>query len=219
MPYTILVISFDAAQAKSIKLNFAQTPYRLIDMSLSQISVENIRKISADIGIIVGDSPDAIETCGRVKSLVPLPLVVTTQKRESMTETAAIRNGADDYVEFDPNSPTLQLKIQRLLYNRGLRPQLEAPNVDLTLDLAKREFRMAGIPIHVTRTEFELLRILMENQDRVVDRRELIDRLWGGWQKADHVLEVHISRLRAKISKAGGKSLFRSVRGIGYRLH
>lgn len=219
MPFTIMLVNFEPTQTKSIKANFSGTAYRLIELSPLKVSIENIRKIAPDIAIIVGDSPEAIESCGKIKTFNPVPIVVTTQKRESITELAAMKSGADDYIEFDPNSPTLQIKIQKILLNRGIRPWLEVPSIQMTLDLAKREFMLGGIPIHLTRTEFELIRILMENQDRVVDRRELIDRLWGGWQKADHVLEVHISRLRSKISKAGGKSLFQSVRGIGYRLH
>lgn len=219
MPFTIMLVSFDSNQTNSIKANFSGTSNRIIELSPTKISIENIRKIAPDITIIVGDSPEAIESCGKIRAFSSLPIVVTTLKRDSITEVAAMKTGADDYVEYDQSSPTLQIKIQKILLNRGIRPWLEVPSIQMTLDLAKREFTLAGIPIHLTRTEFELLRILMENQDRVVDRRELIDRLWGGWQKADHVLEVHISRLRSKISKAGGKSLFQSVRGIGYRLH
>ncbi|MEY3408225.1 MAG: hypothetical protein RL038_1286 [Actinomycetota bacterium] len=219
MPYKLLIISFDAEQHHALKLSFAQTQYQLINIGHANISSENIRKIQPDLGIIVGDSPEAITMCGKIKNISSMPIIVLTKNRESITELAAIKNGADDYLEFDPTSPTLQYKIQRLLMNRGIRPQIEIPSAGLSLDLDRREFRLAGLPIHLTRTEFELIRILMENQHRVVDRRELIERLWGGWQQADHVLEVHLSRLRGKILRAGGKNLFQSVRGIGYRLH
>ena len=72
--------------------------------------------------------------------------------------------------------------------------------------------------VELTRTEFDLLAILMENSHRVVHRQELLDRIWGTWYGDDHVLETHISRMRKKVTDARGPRVAWAVRGVGYRL-
>ena len=70
----------------------------------------------------------------------------------------------------------------------------------------------------LTRIEFDLLGILLEQPTRVVPRDELVSRVWGSWFGDDHVVEVHLSRLRAKVVRAGGPRIGVAVRGVGYRL-
>jgi DNA-binding response OmpR family regulator len=89
---------------------------------------------------------------------------------------------------------------------------------DLIVSLDNRIVSFGQTIINLTRTEFELLAILMHNKHRVVHRQELLDRVWGTWFGDDHILEVHISRLRRKIELHGGPRIAVAVRGVGYRL-
>jgi DNA-binding response OmpR family regulator len=130
---------------------------------------------------------------------------------------AAIRSGADDYMELSLDAPTLAMKARRMLGLRGVHPILESTDKEIFMDVDRQLVTLHKKQLQLTRTEFEILRILLENSHRVVDRRELIDRIWGGWFGTDHVLEVHVSRLRRKLKDAGRDSLL-SVRGVGYRL-
>jgi DNA-binding response OmpR family regulator len=77
---------------------------------------------------------------------------------------------------------------------------------------------LAGAELDLTRIEFDLLAILLEHPTRVVPREELVSRVWGSWFGDDHVVEVHLSRLRAKVVRAGGPRIGVAVRGVGYRL-
>ena len=88
----------------------------------------------------------------------------------------------------------------------------------LEIDVHLRSAKIHGADVKLSKTEFELLTALTENHDRVVSRPELVERVWGRWHGDDHMLEVHISRLRGKIRAAGGPRLIESVPGFGYRL-
>ena len=73
-------------------------------------------------------------------------------------------------------------------------------------------------PVELTRTEFDLLEILMERPKNVFSRRSLLESVWGGeWFGEVHVVDVHIGHLRKKLTEAGAaKDLIRTIRGIGY---
>jgi DNA-binding response OmpR family regulator len=75
-----------------------------------------------------------------------------------------------------------------------------------------------SVPVELTRTEFDLLEILMEHPKNVFSRKSLLEEVWGGeWFGEVHVVDVHIGHLRKKLTDAGApKELIRTVRGIGY---
>ncbi len=88
----------------------------------------------------------------------------------------------------------------------------------VSIDVDTRRAFVARQEIHLTRTEFELLRLLLSARDRVLPRAEIVRAIWGDWPGDDHLIEVHVSRLRRKIVTAGGPSIVEAVRGVGYRL-
>ena len=87
---------------------------------------------------------------------------------------------------------------------------------DLKVD--SRTTLLDGSAIHLTRTEFDLLTAMMENPERVCTREMLLERVWGEWFGDTHVVEVHMSRLRNKVTAAGGPKIGTVVRGVGWRL-
>lgn len=89
----------------------------------------------------------------------------------------------------------------------------------ILLDGPSRMVYVNEEPVHLTRTEFDLLAMLLAQPQRVFTRAELIGAVWGEtWFGDDHFVETHASRLRRKISAAGGPRIAAAVRGVGYRL-
>ncbi|MEP7161732.1 MAG: response regulator transcription factor [Dermatophilaceae bacterium] len=88
----------------------------------------------------------------------------------------------------------------------------------VSIDPDTRRAFVGDVEVHLTRTEFELLRLLLSSGQRVLPRTEIVRAIWGDWPGDDHLIEVHVSRLRRKIVNAGGPSVVEAVRGVGYRL-
>ena len=85
------------------------------------------------------------------------------------------------------------------------------------MDLGSREVRVSADPVRLTLKEFDLLRLLMENQGRVYSRQQMLDLVWGtGFVGESRTVDVHIGTLRTKLGPCG--EYIETVRGIGYRL-
>jgi len=129
--------------------------------------------------------------------------------------------GADDYLVKPFAFSELLARVNAL----GRRPALQAEPTklrvhDLEMDLIRRHVERNGQTIDLQPKEFELLELLMRNEDRVVTRTMLLERVWGfHFDPKTSVVETHISRLRGKIDKPFAVPLLHTVRNIGYSLH
>ena len=170
---------------------------------------------------------DGVETLARIRADDPLlPVLMLTAKDSVDDRVGALKGGADDYVSkpFDLNE--VAARLEALLRRSGLTadaleddPAEQILQVgDLTLDDARHEVTRAGVPIELTKTEFDLCRYLMENADRVMSKQQILDAVWhfdfGG---RANVVELYISYLRRKLNVAGPE-MIHTVRGVGYRL-
>jgi len=90
----------------------------------------------------------------------------------------------------------------------------------LEIDPAGREVRVAGRPVELTRTEFDMLDALSAQPRVAFSRRQLLDRVWGGdWYGDEHVIDVHVGNVRRKLDDdAAAPRYIRTVRGVGYRM-
>ena len=88
---------------------------------------------------------------------------------------------------------------------------------DLVMDTGAREVRRGGVPISLTKTEFDLLELLMSNAGIVIDRDTIYDRIWGyDFETSSNSLDVYIGYLRRKTEVDGLSRLIHTVRGVGY---
>jgi DNA-binding response OmpR family regulator len=87
----------------------------------------------------------------------------------------------------------------------------------VVVDTSTRTATATGCELNLTRTEFDLLALFIGAPQRIFSRDELLDGVWGSWYGDDHVVEVHISRLRRKVKAASGLRVCVAVRGIGYK--
>jgi DNA-binding response OmpR family regulator len=130
--------------------------------------------------------------------------------------------GADDYITKPVSSRILGLRVTNQLRRRTAQ-QTEKVEVlsagSLILDLVSHELRANGNLVALTRTEFEFMRLLMEQPKRVFTREQVIEAIGGSVDfSSDHLLDTHASRIRVKIQAAGGPRVISAVRAVGYRL-
>jgi two-component system response regulator MprA len=135
----------------------------------------------------------------------------------------ALDAGADDYL-VKPFSIEELLARLRALARRGASSAVTNSGEvleleDLRMDLASHEVSRGGVPVHLSQTEFQLLRYLMDEAGRVQSRQSLLERVWGKNFVGDtNVLDVYVRYLRRKLEPAGQPTLIQTVRGVGFLL-
>jgi two-component system OmpR family response regulator len=148
------------------------------------------------------------------------PVLILSALGEVEDRVAGLRAGGDDYLVKPFAYSELQARLEALARRRGGEvPQTRLQVADLELDLLARRAERAGTPIALQPREFRLLEYLMRHAGQVVTRTMLLEHVWDyHFDPQTNVIDVHISRLRAKIDKDFNPPLLQTVRGAGYML-
>jgi DNA-binding response OmpR family regulator len=162
-----------------------------------------------------------IEVCRIIRgrpATAHVPIIMLTARTGEADRVAGLDLGADDYVTKPFSLRELAARVRAVLRRRhGAADGTKAyTGAHLTADFDAVSIAVDGIAVRLTRREFELLRFLVENRNRVLSRDRLLERVWG----YDHFIEtrsvdVHVGRLRAKLGTAGQQ--IETVVGLGYR--
>ena len=163
---------------------------------------------------------DGIEVCRQLRAFSDAYVVMLTARGEEVDRIVGLSIGADDYL-VKPFSPReLVARVKALLR----RPRLGAGPANLPLGLLvdpqRREVKVDGRAVDLTQLEFDLLATLVRDPGIVLSRQQLLDRVWGtDFVGDDHLLDVHIAKLRHKLGDDATKPRFvETVRGVGFRV-
>ncbi|MFF1569353.1 response regulator transcription factor [Streptomyces sp. NPDC058293] len=163
---------------------------------------------------------DGVEVCRTLRREGnDVPLVLLTARSAITERVAGLDAGADDYLVKPFALEELSARLRAISRRRPALGGARLEVGDLVLDPDERRAWRAGIELDLSRREFAVLEILMENAGWVVSRTRLLEEAWDG--EADltsNSVDVHISKLRAKIDKPFGRDTITTLRGTGYRL-
>ena len=146
------------------------------------------------------------------------PVLLLTARHEVGDRVAGLDAGADDYL-VKPFAVDELLARVRALLRRYESPTSAAVMTigDLSMDVNKREVKRGGKALELTKTEFDLLHILLEQQGIVLSREYLYEHIWGyNFETNSKSLDVYIGYLRRKLDDSGEEKLLHTVRGVGY---
>jgi two-component system KDP operon response regulator KdpE len=162
---------------------------------------------------------DGVELTRRLREWSEMPIVVLSAVGEEDRKVEALAAGADDYVTkpFGPRELVARLQAAlRRAQPEGAEPTIAADGIEI--DLAGHTVLRDGEPVHLTPTEFGLLRTLARNRGRLMTHRALLVEVWGIEYEDDfQVLRTHIANLRRKIEPADGPKYVLTDPGVGYR--
>jgi two-component system KDP operon response regulator KdpE len=162
---------------------------------------------------------DGVEVTRRLREWSAMPILVLSAVGEEDRKVEALAAGADDYVTKPFGPRELVARLEAAL--RRAHPESGEPAIEvggLAIDLAARAVRRDGADIHLTPTEFELLRVLVRNRGRLMTHRALLVEVWGVEYEDDlQVLRAHVANLRRKIEPPGEHVFIRTDPGVGYR--
>ncbi|EFV14185.1 response regulator transcription factor [Segniliparus rugosus] len=221
----ILVVDDDRAVRDSLRrsLSFNGYSVRTAENGIEALSQILEDRPDAMVLDVMMPGLDGLEVCRRLRgSGDDLPILVLTARDTVSERVAGLDAGADDYLPKPFALEELLARVRALLRRRTpqLEPGVEALTFqDLSLDPATRDVRRGEREISLTRTEFALLEMLMENPRRVLTRTRLLEEVWGyDFPTSGNALEVYIGYLRRKTEAEGENRLIHTVRGVGYVL-
>lgn len=220
----ILVVEDDPRIASFLQRGLVAEGYQVAAEQDGRDGLERLRTEEFDLVILDRMLPyyDGLEVCRILHEEHNPVLVLMLTAKDSLAEKVeGLRAGADDYLTkpfaFDELLARI-VALQRRAQGRvdGER-QLKVGA--LTLDPRSRRVFRGETPITLTVREFELLRYLMANADRVVSRERLLNSVWEyGYDPGTKIVDVYVRYLRKKIDEEGAPSLIQTVRGIGYMI-
>jgi two-component system, OmpR family, response regulator RegX3 len=167
-----------------------------------------------------------LDICRDVRSRSPVPIILLTAKDAEVDKVVGLEVGADDYVTKPFSVRELIGRVRAQLRRRELDRNLtdgDGKTIEtgpVRIDLARHLVSVRGKAVNLTRSEFQVLRLLAEHPGQVFSRLEIMEELWQSEFSGDvRACDVHISNLRQKIeSDPQQPELVLTVRGIGYRL-
>jgi len=196
---------------------FETLPASTAEEALDVAAVQ--RPDAAIIDLVLPDL-DGIELCRRLREWTEMPLILLSAIGEEDAKVRALAAGADDYVTkpFGPRELVARLQANLRRIDPDPEPSVITAGDELEVDLASRTVRRAGAEVHLTPTEFDLLRLLVRNRGRLMTHRDLLIAVWGpGYSEDTQVLRAHIANLRRKIEPPDGPRYIRTDPGVGYR--
>ena len=163
---------------------------------------------------------DGLAACRRIREKgIRTPVLMLTARHDVADRVAGLDAGADDYLVKPFDLEELLARL-RALVRRGTVVDTDTQVLtvgDMTLDLDRREVRRSGEVIELTKTEFELLALLMHNAGIVLTREVIYERIWGyDFETNSKSLDVYIGYLRRKTEEGDQPRLIHTVRGVGY---
>jgi DNA-binding response OmpR family regulator len=184
-------------------------------------ALEAMHRHSPDVVVLDVMLPglDGIEVCRRLRAFSDAYVLMLTARGEETDRVVGLSIGADDYL-VKPFSPReLVARIKALLRRPRAAPAQTGPP-GLTVDAQRHEVVVDERPVSLTVIEFDLLAALAREPGSVLTRAQLLDRVWGqDFVGDDHLLDVHIGKLRTKLGDDPGQPRFiETVRGVGFRL-
>ena len=154
---------------------------------------------------------------------IKTPIIMLTAKGQEIDRVLGLELGADDYVTKPFSPRELQARVKAVLRRMEREPDDTGNDLfrfgELEVDFRQYQCRKGGKEIRLTAHEFGLLKYLIQNKDRVIDRYELLDEVWGKDVVVSHrTVDTHMANLRKKIEDDPNRSrLIISIRGIGYK--
>jgi two-component system, OmpR family, response regulator RegX3 len=167
-----------------------------------------------------------LDICREVRGRSAVPIIILTAKDAEVDKVVGLEVGADDYVTKPFSVRELLGRVRAQLRRRELdrSPLAEARRIEagpVSIDLVRHLVTVRGEQINLTRSEFQLLRLLAERPGEVMGRNEIMEELWQDTFDGDaRACDVHISNLRQKIERdAQQPELVLTVRGVGYKFN
>jgi len=226
--YKILVVEDEPDIRKLVHYNLVQDHYKVVEAENGEQALKIVQRDKPSLVILDLMMPgmSGLEVCRTLRGqdeTAKLPILMLTAKAGEADRVLGLELGADDYLAKPFSPRELVARVRAILRRANGAGQTEMPPAyqkgGLKIDFATYEVSVRGKPIKLTLKEFELLKFLVQNPNRVLNRDQLLDRVWGGETfVTPRTVDVHIRRLRKAIEKDDSNPQWiLTLRGVGYK--
>lgn len=218
----VLAIDDEPQIRKLLRISLEGHGYEVIEAATGG---EGIRRCGADApDLVVLDlglpDLDGLAVIPELRRITAVPIIVLSVRAGELDKVAALDAGANDYVTKPFGIEELVARVRVALRARPQAPtQTSFSHGPLTLDLPRRRVTLAGDPLKLSKTEFDLLALLMRNAGLVMTHRQLLREIWGPEHEDDvQYLRVYVGQLRQKLGDDPSAPRFiANEQGVGYR--
>jgi DNA-binding response OmpR family regulator len=224
MAQKILVVDDERLIVDSVKYGLQKEGYAIVVAYDGEQALAKAREEKPDLVLLDVQLPkkDGWAVCRAIREESRAPIIMLTARGEEADKVLGLELGADDYL-VKPFSLRELLARVRAALRRSTEYAEAAPQPvtigEVELDPKSHRVTCRGKLLELTRKEYDLLKVLMTNAGRVIERNNLIDRVWEtNWVGDTRTLDVHIRWLREKIERKPSQPRYiQTVRGVGYR--
>jgi two-component system alkaline phosphatase synthesis response regulator PhoP len=227
MSQRILVVDDDRQIVRLVQSYLQQSGFTVLTAYDGEEALHVVRREKPDLVVLDLMLPgrDGLDVTRIVRSdeaLAAIPILMLTARVEDVDKLIGLELGADDYLTKPFNPPEVVARVKAILRRSSgaLKPPAIVQIRGLRLDLERHAATIDDRPLELTPTEFDLLRVLMQNPERAFTRSELIEKTLGyGYEGLERTIDSHIKNLRKKIETDPARPEYlETVFGVGYRL-
>ena len=224
MAEKILVVDDEPILLKGLKFSLEQEGYEVETAVDGKEAYDKILANTYDAVILDLMLPgmDGLEVCKKVREKLMVPILMLTAKDDDSSKVLGLEYGADDYITKPFNMLELKARIKAILRRVQITDQNMTSNIlnigDFNINTLGRKVTINGQQVNLTAKEFDLLLLLIMNEERVYSREELLETIWGYEYFGDvRTVDVHIRRLREKIETNSSQPDYILTKwGVGY---
>ena len=219
----VLVVDDERAIRRFLRAALEAHGYVAIEATTGEEAIRAAVNDRPDLVILDLGLPDreGIDVTRRIREWSEIPIIILSVREREAEKIAALDAGADDYLTKPFGTGELMARM-RVVLRRMAQPET-SPTFQvggLVVDLAHRQVTRDGQETSLTPTEYDLLRVLVQNAGKVLTHRQLLRQVWGiGYESEVHLLRVNISNLRRKLEPEPARPHYILTEpGVGYRL-
>jgi two-component system KDP operon response regulator KdpE len=220
----VLVVDDEPQIRRALRVALRANGYEVAEAETGAEAIDTVALQPPDLVILDLALPDldGIEICRRLREWTQLPIIVLSAHGDDQAKVRALDEGADDFVTKPFSTPELLARMRRALRRAAIAAASTPPVLtigEVEVDLLRRRVLRAGQEVHLTPTEYELLRVLVQEPGRVMTHGHLLRSVMGrGYEDANGALRVHVASLRKKLEADPSRPrIIKTEAGIGYR--
>lgn len=219
----VLVVDDEHAIRRFLRAALGSEGYQVVEAAGAEEALAQAAAVRPDLLILDLGLPDGdgVEVIRRLREWTEVPIIVLSVRGQESDKIGALDAGADDYLTKPFSTGELLARIRAALRRMARSPEEPVIHVgELTVDLARRRVSVQGREVHLTATEYALLRTLALHAGKVLTHRQLLHAVWGpGYERDTHLLRVNMSNLRRKVEPDPLHPRYIVTEpGVGYRL-